>query len=118
MRELFTQFEAFNASMTDGVLFNMSPYDMMLKAFMAGHSASCALSPPPQDGEGDRNSSPAVAAPRPPVASLSADLEEVLDDIKDFLRGQHDVVDSPSGPRPNLAMALYIALQRALGETP
>jgi len=78
-----------------------------------------ALSPPPQDGgSGESNSSPAVAAPRPPVASLSADLEEVLDAIKDFLRDQHDVVDGPSGPRPNLAMALHIDLQRALGETP
>jgi hypothetical protein len=42
-----------------------------------------------------------------------APLNEVLEDIKDFLQDQHDIVDGANGPLPNRAMSLTTALEEA-----
>ena len=49
---------------------------------------------------------------------LTPELEDVLEDIKEYLKDRHDIIDGPNGPLPNTEMALHTSLLRALGELP
>jgi hypothetical protein len=47
-------------------------------------------------------------------AARNGEMEEILDEIEEFLEGQMDVVDGSYGePHPNRAMQLLAALQAA-----
>lgn len=56
--------------------------------------------------------------PDEPVIAGNVISADLLERIRAYLRSNHDVVDSPSGPQPNEAMGLDMELAEVMGERP